>query len=105
MEPMSDISVRSYSTVPDLQARQTKAPDSGKHGVQGKASGRHPAALADPTDIIDTSPAANAALSALNSNLSVGNPEEQKEFDAQQLKNAVQQLHFLQLLGVGLPAE
>jgi hypothetical protein len=56
----------------------------------------------NPVDTIVTSPAASAALSAF---LKQSNAESQKEFDAEQLKEALTQLHLLQLLGTSLPAD
>jgi hypothetical protein len=101
---MSDISIQRPAVALDLQSKpaQGAASDASRSRTAAKQQ-RAPAD--DPTDIITTSPAASAALGALNSQLSLNNTEEQKEFDAKQLKAAIQQLHLLQILGLGLGPE
>src|ERR1700742_508609 len=98
---MSDISIQRPAVAPDLHAKQAQG--SATDASRSRTAAQHQRTpSADPTDIITTSPAATAALGALNSQLSLNNTEEQKEFDAKQLKAAIQQLHLLQILGLGL---
>lgn len=100
---MSDFSVQRLSVGPNLQARQGQGTAAKPGPSTTTAQQQHRLATADdPTDIIATSPAASLVLGALNSQLS---SESQKDFDAKQLKAAIQQLRILQLLGIGLGPE
>lgn len=101
---MSDFSVQRPSGTPDIQPKQAQGAASDASRSRTTAQNQR-VPTDDPTDIITTSPEASAALGALNSQLSLNNTEAQKEFDAKQLKAAIQQLHLLQILGLGLGPE
>jgi trimeric autotransporter adhesin len=102
---MSDINVQRPSGAPNIQPKQAQSAASDTSRSPRTASQNQRLPTPDPTDIITTSPEASAALGALNSQLSLSNTEAQKEFDAKQLKAAIQQLHLLQILGLGLGPE
>lgn len=104
---MSGINIPPFYNAPAAQRKQTQSTDAGRSSRAGTQSQQPSGAAStgDPTDIITTSPEAGALLGALNSQLSLSSTESQKDFDAKQLKAAIQQLHILQLLGIGLGPE